>query len=601
MIIAELNAIQKRYGYIPEKELYELAERINKPVHELHGVASFYPLYRLSPPPRVSVAVCGDAPCHLKGAPALLKKMRELTGADKTVEVKHCSCLGQCDRAPAILLNDHPHSCDPGDSHAPRDAADMAELARRAIAGEDVGHQHFTSAAKGPFRTDPYTTPDEHYSVLKDLLGSAGFEQAVVDKIKAANLRGMGGAGTVAFRKWQTVKDQNSEQKYIVCNADESEVGTIKDRELLKNLPHLLVEAMTIAGVTVGAGQGYVYIRHEYHEQAEIIQREIDRARSMGAMGDDIFGSGRSFNLEVFVSPGGYVQGEETALLEAIEGKRGQPRNKSWDVGLMPGVPAFMGLWGKPTIINNVETYMHVPVILAKGPEWFLSQGKNGAQGLKWIGIGGDVARPGVFEVSMGTTYREAIEIAGGVANGAKLKAVCPSGPSLGFLLPTEVDVPMDFPAFDREGKPANEIAKLGTSVGSAAIIVLAEGRDMVDLALNMTKFYRNESCGKCVPCRVGSQKMVDIITGITEGSARDTDLNEIARLTDTMNMTSICGLGQVVANPISSVLKKWRPEVEAYLRRAVQPRVSETPVQWNEGGQMTGSAAAAAGMGGNR
>ncbi|MCS7033077.1 MAG: SLBB domain-containing protein, partial [Phycisphaerae bacterium] len=334
----------------------------------------------------------------------------------------------------------------------------------------------------------------------------------MIDKIKAANLRGMGGAGTVAFRKWQTVKDQKSEQKYVVCNGDESEVGTIKDRELLKNLPHLLIEAMAIAGVCTGATRGYVYIRHEYHEQIEIVEQELQRARTLGALGSNLFGSGRTFDLSVFVSPGGYVQGEETALLEAIEGKRGQPRNKSWDVGLMAGVPAFMGLWGKPTIINNVETFMYVPVILAKGPEWFLAQGINGAQGLKWIGVGGDVARPGVFEVPMGTTYRQAIELAGGMAGGKKLKAVCPSGPSLPFLLPSEIDVPMDFPAWDREGKPANPITRLGTSVGSAAIIVIAEGRDMVDLALNMTRFYRNESCGKCVPCRIGSQKMVDII-----------------------------------------------------------------------------------------
>lgn len=594
MVIAELNAIQKRYGYLPEKELYALAARINKPVHELHGVASFYPLYRLSPPPRVSIAVCGDAPCHVKGAPALLKKMRDLAGVDKTVEVKHCSCLGQCDRAPAILLNDHPHSCDHGDSHAPRDAADMSELARRAIAGEDVEHQHFSAAAKPPFRSDPYASPGEHYSMLKGLVGQEGFEQIVIDKLKAANLRGMGGGGFGTHIKWSSVRGVNADQKYIVCNADESEVGTIKDRELLKNLAHLLVEAMTIAGVTVGATRGYVYIRHEYHEQVEIVEQEIERAKSLGALGDNIFGGGKAFHLEVFVSPGGYVQGEETALLEAIEGKRGQPRNKPVDLGLTKAAPAFNGLWGKPTIINNVETFIYVPVILSKGPEWFVAQGKNGAQGLKWIGVGGDVKNPGVFEVSMGTTYREAIDLCGGMAAGKKLKAVCPSGPSFPFLTADEVDVPMDFPAWGKDG-PANAIARLGTTVGSAAIIVLAEGTDMVDFALNMTKFYRNESCGKCVPCRVGSQKMVDIITGIIEGTARDNDLAEIARLSDAMSYASICGLGQVVANPISSVIKKWKGEIDAYLKRRTTAKAGAQVTSWSESNESEGVTVAAA------
>lgn len=570
MLIAELNAIQKRYGYIPANELEELSRRINKPIHEIHGVASFYPLYRLQPPPKVTIAVCGDAPCHIKGAPRLLKQMRDLAAGDAKIEVKHCSCLGQCDRAPAMLMNDHPYSCDRNDSHAPQSATDLLDLARRAVGGEEVEHQHFPPAVKGPFRTDPYTDPSQHYSVLKGLLAQPGFEQGVLDKIKAANLRGMGGGGFPAHIKWSGVRTNVADQKYVVCNGDESEVGTIKDRELLKNLAHLLVESMTIAGVTTGATKGYVYIRHEYHEQCEIVAKEIERARSMGAMGENIAGSGKTFELEVFVSPGGYVQGEETALLEAIEGKRGQPRNKPVDIGLQRAAPAFNGLFGKPTIINNVETYIYVPVILAKGPEWFVAQGKNGAQGLKWIGVGGDVARGGVFEVSMGTTYREAIELAGGMAAGKKLKAICPSGPSFGFLTAAEADTPLDFWILP-PAPNANPIGKLGTTVGSAAIIVLAEGTDMVDFALNMTKFYRNESCGKCVPCRVGSQKMVDIIAGIIEGTAGDEDLAEIAKLSDAMTAASICGLGQVVANPIQQVVKKWKPEIDAYLKRTTK------------------------------
>jgi NADH:ubiquinone oxidoreductase subunit F (NADH-binding) len=536
---------------------------MNVPVYELHGVASFYPHFRLKPPPKTTIHVCTDLPCHLRNAGGLLERLKALAG-DKArgdtpqVEVKGCSCLGQCDGAPAVMINDNPY--------ARKTADEIVKLADLTMTGLEIPHQHFDSP-KGPFKTDPYSG-GERYGALRQLVASGEYA-AVIEKIKAANLRGMGGGGFAAHIKWNTVRNQNSEKKYIVCNGDESEVGTFKDREILKLLPHLLVEAMTIAGLVTGATKGYIYIRHEYHEQINILEKELAEARTANLVGDNILGSGKNFDLQVFVSPGGYVQGEETALLEAIEGKRGQPRNKPIDLGLA-GIPAMNGLWGKPTLINNVETYIYVPVILLKGPEWFVSQGVNGSQGLKWIGVGGHVNKPGVFEVPMGTRYSEALALAGGVLGGRKLKAFAPSGPSFGFLPAAAVEAAMDFPQYDKEGKPANEIAKVGGTVGSAAIVMFAEGTDMVDAALNFTKFYRNESCGKCVPCRVGSQKMVDIIAGIAAGTARDNDLEEIERLGETMVMTSICGLGQVVAKPIQSVLKHFRGEIEAMVDRKV-------------------------------
>ena len=382
----------------------------------------------------------------------------------------------------------------------------------------------------------------------------------------------MGGAGTPAFRKWDTLQKASSPKKFVVCNADESEVGTFKDREIMKALPHLLVEAMAIAGVTLGADKGYIYVRHEYHEQIEILRQEIKRARGYGAVGPNVFGSHRAFDLEVFVSPGGYVQGEETALLEAIEGRRGQPRNKPWDVGLERGVPAFQGLFGKPTLINNVETFIYVPVILNKGPEWFCSQAVSGCQGLKWVGVGGHVNKPGVFEIPMGTTYREIIEMCGGMLDGLPLKAICPSGPTGGFMPASFADVPLDFQQLGPKGEALNEMAKAGGTAGSAAIVIIAEGTCLVDAALNYTRFYRNESCGKCVPCRVGSQKIVDIIAGVAQGTARDNDLAEIDRLADTLMMTSICGLGQVVPTPIKTVMKHFPQEVEDHLVRKTCP-----------------------------
>jgi NADH:ubiquinone oxidoreductase subunit F (NADH-binding)/NADH:ubiquinone oxidoreductase subunit E len=563
-VIQELKSIQDRFGYIPEKEMYSLSQRINVPVYELNGVASFYPHFRLSPPPRATIHVCADLPCHLRGAQRLLEQVKNYVRTDlpreMQVEVKACSCLGQCDGAPAMLINDLPYArCQPDE---------LLDLARVAAAGEETKHQHF-STVRGPFRTDPYTDAAQHYGTLKQLAqqGPAGYPD-VINKIKAANLRGMGGAGTPAFRKWDTVQKSKSDKKYIVCNADESEVGTFKDREIMKALPHILVEAMAIAGVACGADQGYIYIRHEYHEQVDLLNGDIRRATELWALGPNVFGSGKPFHLEVFVSPGVYVQGVETALLEALEGRRGQPRNKQWDIGLERGVPAFMGLWGKPTLINNVETFAYVPVILAKGPEWFCNQAVSGCQGLKWVGIGGDVAKPGVFEISMGTTYRQIVEMAGGIAGGRKLKAICPSGPTVGFMPPSFLDVPLDFKQIGPKGEPQNAMAQAGGSAGSASIIVLAEGRCLIDSALNFTRFYRNESCGKCVPCRVGSQKLVDIVAGIQLGTARGTDLDEIERLSHALNMTSICGLGQVVPEPIRTVQKHFPEEVEDHLVR---------------------------------
>jgi formate dehydrogenase beta subunit len=562
MVVEELRAIQERHGYIPERELAALAERLNKPVYELHGVATFYPHFRLAPPPKATVHVCTDLPCHLKGAGKLLDRLKEAASGQEGLEVKNCSCLGQCDGAPALLINDEPY--------ARKSIEELQELALRALAGEKVEHPHF-EGVQGPFKSDPYSDPSQHYSTLRNLVQSGDFSK-VVPQIQAANLRGMGGAGTPAFRKWDTVQKGNSTKKYVVCNADESEVGTFKDREVMKAVPHLLVEAMAIAGVTTGADKGYIYVRHEYHEQIHILENEIKRARQFGAVGPDVFGSHRAFDLEVFVSPGGYIQGEETALLEAIEGKRGQPRNKPWDVGLQRGVPAFIGLFGKPTIINNVETFTYVPLILNKGPEAFCRMGVNGSQGLKWIGVGGHVKRPGVHEVPMGTTYREIIDLCGGMLDDLPLKAICPSGPTGGFMPASFADVPMDFPAWGRDGKPANKIAEVGGTAGSAAIVIIAEGTCLVDAALNYTRFYRNESCGKCVPCRVGSQKIVDIIAGVAGGTARDNDIAEIERLADTLMMTSICGLGQVVPMPFQTVLKHFPEEVEDHRVRKTCP-----------------------------
>jgi NADH:ubiquinone oxidoreductase subunit F (NADH-binding) len=395
---------------------------------------------------------------------------------------------------------------------------------------------------------DPYE-PGERYGAARRL--AAGDDAAgVLAALKAAELRGMGGAGFRTGLKWEFVRNAPGDVKYIVCNADESEPCTFKDRFLLEHAPHLLVEGMLLAGLVTGARLGIVYIRHEYEPQLEIVEHEIRAARAAGALGPSVFGSGREFELETFVSPGGYICGEESALLEALEGKRGEPRNK-------PPFPVTHGLHNRPTVINNVETFVMVPAILTRGPEWFRAQGTNGASGLKFVGISGDVARPGVYEIAMGTPAREVIfERAGGVAGRRPFKAWAPSGPSSGFLPPALVDVPLDF----------DSLGKAGSMLGSGAMLVLSDEACMLDMALNAVRFFRNESCGKCVPCRVGSAKMVDVLGLIAHGQGRPEHLAMIDDLSHALMQTSICGLGQVVPMPIRSVLTHFRDEVDEHL-----------------------------------
>ena len=309
---------------------------------------------------------------------------------------------------------------------------------------------------------------------------------------------------------------------------------------------------MILAALCVGATRGWIYIRHEYDAPREILQREIDRCYQEHLLGQRILGSEFSFDLEIFVSPGGYICGEASAMLEAMEGKRAEPRDKP------PGTGTH-GLWGKPTVVNNVETFALATTILANGPEWFQQQGINGGVGLKFACVSGHVNQPGVFEVPMGITYRELIwKYAGGVMNDNPLLGFAPSGPSSGFLPASMVDLPMDW----------QPLQNAGSMVGSTAVVVCAEGTCMLDMALNSTRFFRNESCGKCVPCRVGTQKIVDMLTRWTRGATRDIDRALLTDLSECMRNASICGLGQIAPVPIESVLKYFPEQIDDHLQR---------------------------------
>jgi formate dehydrogenase beta subunit len=551
VIFDDLRAIQLRHGFLPRAELESLSSRTQTPLYQIHSVASFYPHFHLVPPARAEVRVCADMSCHLNGACELRADLeRRFAGTARSdVEIRDVSCLGRCDHAPAIAVNDHIFA---------DFTADRAEsLVRAAIRGEEIPDSH-PEQVRVACASDPYPET-EKYGALRSAIATKNWD-ALLALLKEAELRGMGGAGFPTPLKWDLVRKQPGTEKYIVCNADESEPGTIKDRFIMTHLPHLLIEGMILAGLVTGAKQGILYIRHEYHLQEEILGEEIRRCYKTGLLGRNILGSGLEFELRVFVSPGGYICGEESALIEAIEGHRAEPRNK-------PPFPGVVGLWQKPTVINNVETFINVPQILARGVEWYKAAGRNGSRGFKFVGVSGHAARSGVFEVPLGITMREVLfDYAGGVRGGRALKAFAPSGPSSGYLPASMADVRLDFKA----------LAEAGSMLGSGAIVVCDDTTCMLDMALNAVRFYRNESCGKCVPCRVGSQKMVDLLARWTQGGFPEpqyrADLELLDELSQAMSLASICGLGQIVPAPIQSVLKHFRPEVDAHVLQGKCP-----------------------------
>ncbi len=545
VIFDDLRVIQLRYGFLPKAELEGLSQRTQTPLYQIHSVASFYPHFHLLPPPKAEVRVCADMSCHLNGACELRADLesRFANSRPEDVQIRDVSCLGRCDHAPAISINDH--------IFTDVTAAHAEQIARNAIQGNAIREPH-PEHPRIACKADPYGE-SQKYGVVRKLTQSKGWE-AVLAQLKAAELKGMGGAGFPTSMKWDLVRKQPDPVKYVVCNADESEPGTIKDRFIMTNLPHLLIEGMIISGLVTGAKRGILYIRHEYRLQEEILGAEIRRCYGQGLLGKGLLGSDLDFDLEVFVSPGGYICGEESALIEAIEGHRAEPRNK-------PPFPGQIGLWQKPTVINNVETFINVPQILARGVDWFVSQGAGGSRGLKFVAVSGHVTHPGIFEVPMGVPMRDIIlNHAGGVRSGRQLKAFAPSGPSSGYLPASMADVRLDFKA----------LAEAGSMLGSGAIVVCDDTTCMLDMALNAVRFYRNESCGKCVPCRVGSQKMADLLVGWTQGGVPETqyraDLALLDELSEAMSLTSICGLGQIAPAPIQSVLKHFRTEVDAHV-----------------------------------
>jgi len=502
-LIEELYALQEKHGWLREEDLHALSDRIHVPLYEIQGVSSFYPHFRRSPPPKLHVAACRDLSCHMADGGSALGKLKGYCAGKKDVEFHEVSCLGRCDSAPACAVNDEPMSVAQAEqcvkSMQPLPPAD-----RPAVVGRQ---QASPSPSPRKWRCDP----GEPYGVLKAIRKSKDID-GMIERIKKSGLRGMGGAGFPTGVKWELVRKEKATPKYVVCNADESEPGTFKDRVILEELPHLVIEGIALGALAVGAKEAWIYIRHEYARERRAIERALKTAPLDG------------LDLNVFVSPGGYILGEETALLEALEGKRGEPRNK-------PPYPGSQGLHGKPTLMNNVETFALVPRIV-----------KTGEHRYKFFSVSGDVAKPGVHEVEIGATLRQLLDLCGGVRG--KLQAFLPGGASTGFLPADKIDIVMDW-------KPLQEA---GSALGSGAVVVVNDTRDMLALARNLTAFFRNESCGKCVPCRVGTEKAVILI----DGKKRE-DLALLPELNETLQQTSICGLGQAALLPVLSVLQRFR------------------------------------------
>jgi formate dehydrogenase beta subunit len=622
MIIPELRRIQEQFGYLPKPELEALSARLGEPLHRLHEVATFFPHFRLAPAPAASVKVCRDMGCHLGGAIACHAALKAVTqelgfavrssamAAPETgnplqprVELGWVSCLGRCDGAPAVMVELHaagkPDQIRFLTSNSQHDHATClrsmlgAHLVGAEVAPDPVDRSPlpwridpYQARIAGPPDPEPYAAARRFAESLRNVRDDAGrktVQDALIATLQTSDLRGMGGAGRPAFSKWAEVRDESNRAivTYIICNADESEPSTFKDREILLRAPHLVIEGMVLGALLIGAQRGYIYIRHEYHDQAHAVAEAIARAREKTVIGLDVLGTGHPFELEVFESPGGYVCGEQSALIEAIEEHRAEPRNRP------PAIEAN-GLYGKPTLLNNVETFAWVPAILLNGGDWYrdsglrgtpwyVARGKTGGNGLRLFSICGDVCRPGVFEVPVGTTLRELIEMAGGMRDGLPLFSLAPSGPSGGFL--PAILRPVDLPLKKRKNFPADqteldirdvpldkvEYDDLGFMLGAGLLVVAnSPERSMLDLALNATRFFRNESCGKCVPCRVGSEKLVKIgerlATGQPPGSQEFAQLVAlVGELQSVMEQTSICGLGTSASKPLASIFEhQW-------------------------------------------
>ncbi|MGW5721188.1 NAD(P)H-dependent oxidoreductase subunit E [Amycolatopsis sp. NPDC003865] len=547
-LLPALHAVNDRVGWISQGALNLICEALHVPPAEAYGVASFYSLFALEERPERVVHVCTDLACRLKGADTVCDVLTEHVGAAGKarggVTWLRSPCLGVCERAPAALTF---QAGAPATTEllAPATGAAAVLAAHREPAGDGpppVVHQ--TAGLRLLRRVgvvDPSSLDDYRaaggYAALRTALRMG--EAAVIREVTDSGLLGRGGAAFPTGRKWAATAAQPAGPHYLVCNADESEPGTFKDRVLLEGDPFALVEAMTIAAFAIGARQGYIYLRGEYPRALRLLRNALDVARERGFLGVDIMGHrGFSFDIEIRRGAGAYICGEETAIFNSIEGFRGEPRSK-------PPFPVERGLFGKPTVVNNVETLVNVPLILAEGAAAYRAIGTEGSAGPKLFCLSGNVERPGVYEVPFGTTLRSLLELAGGVPEGRSLRAILLGGAAGGFVRPDELDLPLTF----EDARAAK------TTLGSGVVLVLDDLADLGGFLLRIAEFFRDESCGQCVPCRIGTVRQEEAIRRVlASGSEERPLLREVGGV---MRDSSICGLGQTAWNAIESAIDR--------------------------------------------
>ena len=529
---------------------------------------------------RAQVLVCGGTGCTSSGSKLIQEvfaKEIAANGLAEEVKLVQTGCFGLCEKGPVVII--YPD----GTFYSrvtPEDVAeivsehllkgriverlqykDISEETKAAIEDETKISLNDTDFYKAQHRValrncgvinpeeiDEYIAMDGYRALGKALTEMT--PQQVIDEILASGLRGRGGAGFPTGRKWSFAAANEAEQKYVCCNADEGDPGAFMDRSVLEGDPHAVLEAMAIAGYAIGANQGYIYVRAEYPIAVKRLEIAIAQAREYGLLGDNIFGTDFSFDIGIRLGAGAFVCGEETALMNSIEGMRGEPRPR-------PPFPAVKGLFGVPTILNNVETYANVAQIILNGAEWFASMGTEKSKGTKVFALGGKIKNTGLVEVPMGTTLRTIIEdIGGGIPNGKKFKAAQTGGPSGGCIPAAEMDVPIDY----------DNLIAIGSMMGSGGLIVMDEDTCMVDIAKFFLEFTVDESCGKCTPCRIGTRRLLEILDKITRGEGTLEDLDELESLAAYIKDNSLCGLGQTAPNPVLSTLNKFRSEYEAHV-----------------------------------
>ena len=525
---------------------------------------------------RAHVLCCGGTGCTSSGSAQIIERFEQKikeAGLEKEVKVVRTGCFGLCEAGPVVIV--YPE----GTFYSRVKVEDVDEIvSEHLLKGRHVQHLVYTdhatheqNANKGlqdinfykhqkrvalrncgvidPENIDEYLAFDG-YKALEKALTSMTREQ-VIDEILKSGLRGRGGGGFPTGLKWKFTYSSQADQKYVACNADEGDPGAFMDRSVLEGDPHCVLEAMAIAGYAIGASEGYIYVRAEYPIAVKRLEIAIAQAHEYGLLGENIFGTGFNFDIKIRLGAGAFVCGEETALMRSIEGKRGEPTPR-------PPFPAVKGLFGKPTMLNNVETYANVAQIILKGADWFASMGTEKSKGTKVFALGGKINNTGLVEVPMGTPLRTIIyDIGSGIPNGKKFKAVQTGGPSGGCLPAELLDTPVDY----------DNLIAAGSMMGSGGMIVMDEDNCMVDIARFFLDFTVDESCGKCTPCRVGTRRMLEILERIVNGKGEEGDIERLEELANTIKSTALCGLGQTAPNPVLSTLKFFRSEYEAHIR----------------------------------